>query len=46
MAWFGLRHRRVADSASNTRGLIAINHENITQVYLHANGPTAAPTAS
>jgi len=25
---------------SSTEGLLAINHENLTDVYLHANGPT------
>jgi secreted PhoX family phosphatase len=43
MAWFGLGSGGAADPTSNTRGLIAINHENITQVYLHPSGPTAAP---
>lgn len=28
------------DSGSSTRGLLVMNHENITQVYLHPQGPT------
>lgn len=43
MAYFGLSAGRTRDEGSSTRGLIAINHENITQVYLHATGPTPAP---
>lgn len=29
------------DDNSSTRGLLVMNHENITQIYLHANGPTS-----
>jgi uncharacterized protein len=29
------------DVSSNTRGLLAMNHEGITQAYLHPAGPTA-----
>ena len=43
MEYFGLSAAGAADRASSTRGLIAINHENIVQVYLHAAGPTSAP---
>ena len=44
MSFFGLAATGNApDAANNTRGLLVLNHENITQVYLHANGPTAAP---
>lgn len=28
------------DDSNNRRGLLVMNHENITQVYLHPNGPT------
>lgn len=43
MNYFGLGgNGRYAPNASN-RGLICINHENITQIFLHANGPTPAP---
>jgi len=43
MAYFGLSAAGAPDAASSTRGLVAINHENITQVYLHAAAPTPAP---
>jgi uncharacterized protein len=44
--WFGLAATGAArDDNSSTRGLIAQNHENITQVYLHANGPTTVAGA-
>ncbi|ATE63012.1 PhoX family protein [Rhizorhabdus dicambivorans] len=29
------------DDNNSARGLLVMNHENITQVYLHANGPTS-----
>lgn len=29
------------DSDNSTNGLLVMNHENITQQYLHANGPTS-----
>lgn len=29
------------DDNSSQRGLLVMNHENITQAYLHANGPTS-----
>ncbi|WP_347271285.1 PhoX family protein [Rhizorhabdus histidinilytica] len=42
MHYFGLAATGSArDDASNARGLLVMNHENITQVYLHANGPTS-----
>lgn len=31
------------DAANNTRGLLVMNHENITQEYLHAGAPSPAP---
>jgi hypothetical protein len=31
------------DQNNSSRGLLVMNHENITQRYLHPNGPTAAP---
>jgi len=41
MSYFGLAASGNApDPTSNTRGLLVLNHENITQVYLHPNGPT------
>lgn len=44
MAYFGLSAAGSPDPSSSTRGLIAINHENITQVYLHPAGTSfAAP---
>jgi secreted PhoX family phosphatase len=43
MQYFGLSADGRRDDASSTRGLIAINHEDITQAYLHPAGPTPAP---
>jgi secreted PhoX family phosphatase len=43
MHFFGLSAAGAPDATSNTRGVMAINHENINQSYLHPNGPTAAP---
>ena len=41
MTYFGLAASgNTPDPASNARGLLALNHENITQAYLHPNGPT------
>ena len=33
------------DDASSARGLLAMNHENITPAYLHPNGPTTVAGA-
>ncbi|CAN7326450.1 DUF839 domain-containing protein [Phenylobacterium sp. LjRoot219] len=42
MAFFGLGASGAArDDAANARGLLVMNHENISQRYLHPNGPTA-----
>lgn len=41
MSYFGLAATGSArDDNSSTRGLLVMNHENITQIYLHPNGPT------
>ncbi|HEU0066573.1 MAG TPA: PhoX family phosphatase [Sphingomonas sp.] len=41
MNYFGLAAASNApDRTSSTRGVLALNHENITQAYLHANGAT------
>ncbi|MEO6186695.1 MAG: PhoX family phosphatase, partial [Steroidobacteraceae bacterium] len=40
MEYFGLGANGRLDANSSTRGLICINHENITQIFLHAAGPT------
>ena len=43
MAYFGLAASGTGrDDASNSRGLLAMNHENITQRYLHPNGATSS----
>lgn len=43
MAFFGLAASgNTRDDASSARGLLAVNHENITQAYLHANGATSS----
>ncbi|MGK6318207.1 alkaline phosphatase PhoX [Sphingomonas sp. DT-204] len=41
MHWFGLASDGTRDDQSSTRGLLATNHENINQDYLHVNGATA-----
>ncbi|UIJ46774.1 PhoX family phosphatase [Sphingomonas cannabina] len=41
MHWFGLASDGSRDDQSSTRGLLAMNHENINQAYLHVNGPTS-----
>lgn len=43
MAYFGLDADGDWDRAASARGLIAINHENLNQYYLHPNGPTYSP---
>ena len=40
MSYFGLSAAGAPDANGNTRGLLVLNHENITQAYLHPNGPT------
>ncbi|WP_448657665.1 alkaline phosphatase PhoX [Sphingomonas sp. CJ99] len=39
--YYGLSATGARDDNSSTRGLLVMNHENITEQYLHANGPTA-----
>ena len=41
MSYFGLAATGTTPGTSNTRGVLVMNHENITQVYLHAAGPTS-----
>ena len=44
MEYFGLNAAGTArDAASVTRGLLAMNHEALTDQFLHANGVTARP---
>jgi uncharacterized protein len=43
--YYGLNAAGARDDASNTRGLLVTNHENITEQYLHANGPTVVAGA-
>ena len=39
--WYGLAATGATpDPNGNTRGMLVMNHENITQRYLHPNGPT------
>ncbi len=41
MSYFGLAATgNTPDPANSTRGLLVMNHENITESYLHPNGPT------
>ncbi|EIZ80658.1 hypothetical protein WSK_0631 [Novosphingobium sp. Rr 2-17] len=39
--FFGVSASGTPDANSSTRGLMVQNHENITQTYLHASGPTS-----
>ena len=41
--YFGLSSTGAADPASNNRGLLVMNHENITDTYLHPVAPSPAP---
>ncbi len=41
--YFGLNAAGVRDDNSSSRALLGINHEYITPVVLHANGPSARP---
>lgn len=43
MHFFGLNAAGTRDDRSNDRGLLVLNHENISEQYLHPAGPTAAP---
>ncbi len=45
MSYFGLSAAGAPDANGNTRGLLVLNHENITQGYLHPNGPTTVAGA-
>jgi len=38
--YYGISSSGGRDDNSNNRGLLVMNHENITQAYLHPNGPT------
>ncbi|MBH0113903.1 PhoX family phosphatase [Novosphingobium sp. YJ-S2-02] len=40
LAYFGLSDAGAPDAGANGRGLMVQNHENITESYLHPNGPT------
>lgn len=39
--WYGLNAAGTRDDNSSTRGLLVQNHENISEQYLHINGPTS-----
>jgi secreted PhoX family phosphatase len=41
--WYGLSAAGARDDNSSTRGLLVQNHENISEQYLHPNGPSPAP---
>ena len=41
--YFGLSATGTPDATSNSRALLAMNHEYINAVFLHANGPSARP---
>lgn len=40
MYYFGLNAAGLPDRNSNDRGLLVINHEAVTEDFVHANGPT------
>jgi secreted PhoX family phosphatase len=40
MSYFGLSATGAPDANGNARGLLVLNHENITQAYLHPTGAT------
>ncbi|GGB26957.1 phosphatase [Sphingomonas metalli] len=40
MTYFGLSATGTPDASANGRGLLVLNHENISIRYLHPNGPT------
>ncbi len=41
--YYGLNAAGARDDDSSTRGLLVQNHENISEQYLHPNGPSPAP---
>ncbi len=41
--YYGLSAGGDRDDANSNRGLLVMNHENITQDFLHPNGPSPAP---
>ena len=41
--YFGLSASGARDDSSSSRALLAMNHEYVTPVFLHAAGPTARP---
>lgn len=43
MQYFGLSAQGTPDPSASNRGLLAINHEWVSPVFLHANGPSAPP---
>ncbi|HXF45603.1 MAG TPA: PhoX family phosphatase [Burkholderiaceae bacterium] len=43
MEYFGLSATGTRDDASSSRALLGINHEWVTQTFLHPNGPSPAP---
>lgn len=43
MEYFGLSATGTPDPTSNDRALLGINHEYINPLFLHVNGPSAAP---
>jgi secreted PhoX family phosphatase len=40
--YFGLSATGTRDDSASLRGLLAMNHENITSAYLHPSGPTSS----
>ncbi|TSE32604.1 PhoX family protein [Tepidimonas charontis] len=43
MEYFGLSANGTRDDGSSNRALLGINHEWVTQTFLHPNGPSPAP---
>ena len=47
MYYFGLAATGTAPDPNNSmRGVLVVNHENIVEQYLHANGPTTLPSGA
>ncbi len=46
MSYFGLSGSGTPDTSASMRGLLVLNHENISIRYLHPNGPTNATSSA
>ncbi|WP_038369696.1 PhoX family protein [Brackiella oedipodis] len=46
MEFFGLNEQGQADNGNSDQGILCINHEHITQVFMHSNGGTNNTTGA